>query len=121
MVTEDGVLMSADGETLVSYPGGKDAVDEYVIPEKVETILDGAFVGSDAKKVVIPSSVTNFPRFSFGGSTVEEIEFNATVETLEGGAFSGLSKLKSLVFGGTTLTTIDRLSGYPDNLSNPED
>ena len=106
-VTKDGVLMSADGKTLVSYPGGKGAVDEYVIPNTVETILPGAFVGSDAKKVVIPSSVTNFPRFSFGGSTVEEIEFNATVTTLEGGAFSGLSKLKSLVFGGTKLTTIE--------------
>ena len=106
-VTKDGVLMSADGKTLVSYPGGKGAVDEYVIPDTVETILAGAFVGSDAKKVVIPNSVTNFPRFSFGGSTVEEIEFNANVKTLEGGAFSGLSKLKSLVFGGTTLTTIE--------------
>ena len=105
-VTKDGVLMSADEKTLVSYPGGKDAVDEYVIPNTVETILAGAFVGSDAKKVVIPNSVTNFPRFSFGGSAVEEIEFNANVKTLEDGAFSGLSKLKSLVFGGTTLTTI---------------
>lgn len=106
VVTADGVLMSADGKMLVSYPGGKDAVAEYVIPETVETILAGAFVGSDAKKVVIPSSVTSFPSFSFGGSTVEEIEFNAKVDTLNGGAFSGLSKLKSLVFGGTTLTTI---------------
>lgn len=105
-VTKDGVLMSADEKTLVSYPGGKDAVDEYVIPSTVETILPGAFVGIDAKKVVIPKSVTSFPSFSFGGSTVEEIEFNATVDTLEGGAFSGLSKLKSLVFGGTMLTTI---------------
>lgn len=118
--------MSADGKTLVSYPGGKDAVDEYVIPENVETILAGAFVGSDAKKVVIPNSVTNFPRFSFGGSAVEEIEFNANVKTLEGGAFSGLSELKSLVFGDTTLTTINvhacsNLSGlteitFPDSL-----
>lgn len=106
-VTKDGVLMSADDKTLVSYPGGKDAVDEYVIPNTVETILAGAFVGSDAKKVVIPSSVTSFPRYSFGGSTVEEIEFNANVNALEGGAFSGLSKLKSLVFGDTTLTTIE--------------
>ena len=130
VVTEDGVLMSANGKTLVSYPGGKDAVDEYVIPENVETILAGAFVGSDAKKVVIPNSVTNFPRFSFGGSTVEEIEFNANVKTLEGGAFSGLSKLKSLVFGGTTLTTIkgqacSNLSGlteitFPDSLTTIE-
>ena len=127
VVTEDGVLMSADGKTLVSYPGGKDAVDEYVIPNTVETILAGAFVGSDAKKVVIPNSVTSFPRFSFGGSMVEEIEFNANVKTLEGGAFSGLSKLKSLVFGGTTLTTIEgqacsNLSGlteitFPDSLT----
>ena len=106
VVTEDGVLMSADKKTLVSYPGGKDAVDEYVIPDTVETILPGAFVGIDAKKVVIPNSVTSFPSYSFGGSTVEEIEFNANVDTLEGGAFSGLSKLKSLVFGGTTLKEI---------------
>ena len=88
--------MSADGKTLVSYPGGKDAVDEYVIPDTVETILDGAFVGIDAKKVVIPKSVTKFPRFSFGGSTVEEIEFNANVDKLERGAFSGLKNLNSL-------------------------
>ena len=131
VVTEDGVLMSADRKTLVSYPGGKDAVDVYEIPNTVETILAGAFVGSDAKKVVIPSSVTNFPRFSFGGSTVEEIEFNANVNALEGGAFSGLSKLKSLVFGGTTLTTINKqacsnLSGlteitFPDSLTTIED
>ena len=130
-VTKDGVLMSADGKTLVSYPGGKDAVDEYVIPSTVETILPGAFVGIDAKKVVIPSSVTSFPSFSFGGSTVEEIEFNATVTTLEGGAFSGLSKLKSLVFGGTTLTTIKEqacsdLSSlteitFPDSLTTIKD
>ena len=130
-VVTDDVLMSADGKTLVSYPGGKDTVDEYVIPDTVETILAGAFVGSDAKKVVIPSSVTNFPRFSFGGSTVEEIEFNANVKTLEGGAFSGLSKLKSLVFGGTTLTTINKqacsdLSSlteitFPDSLTTIED
>lgn len=127
VVTKDGVLMSANGKTLVSYPGGKDAVDEYVIPENVETILAGAFVGIDAKKVVIPSSVTSFPSFSFGGSTVKEIEFNANVKTLEGGAFSGLSQLKSLVFGGTTLTTIEgqacsNLSGlteitFPDSLT----
>ena len=131
VVTEDGVLMSADRKTLVSYPGGKDAVDVYEIPNTVETILAGAFVGSDAKKVVIPSSVTNFPRFSFGGSTVEELEFNANVNALEGGAFSGLSKLKSLVFGGTTLTTINKqacsnLSGlteitFPDSLTTIED
>ena len=130
-VTKDGVLMSADEKTLVSYPGGKDAVDEYVIPSTVETILPGAFVGIDAKKVVIPSSVTSFPSFSFGGSTVEEIEFNATVTTLEGGAFSGLSKLKSLVFGGTTLTTIKEqacsdLSSlteitFPDSLTTIKD
>ena len=129
-VTEGGVLMSADKKTLVSYPGGKDTVDEYVIPNKVETILAGAFVGSDAKKVVIPNSVTSFPRFSFGGSTVEKIEFNANVQTLEGGAFSGLSELKSLVFGGTTLTTINvhacsNLSGlteitFPDSLTTIE-
>ena len=127
VVTPDGVLMSADGETLVSYPGGKGAVDEYAIPNTVKTILDGAFVGIDAKKVVIPNSVTSFPRYSFGGSTVEEIEFNANVKTLEKGAFSGLSQLKSLVFGDTTLTTINEqacsnLSGlteitFPDSLT----
>lgn len=126
-VVTDGVLMSADGETLVSYPGGKGAVDEYAIPNTVKTILDGAFVGIDAKKVVIPNSVTSFPRYSFGGSTVEEIEFNANVKTLEKGAFSGLSQLKSLVFGDTTLTTINEqacsnLSGlteitFPDSLT----
>ena len=116
-VTKDGVLMSADGKTLVSYPGGKDAVDEYVIPDTVETILDGAFVGIDAKKVVIPKSVTKFPRFSFGGSTVEEIEFNANVDKLERGAFSGLKNLNSFVFGSDTTVSIIDNEAFAD-LSN---
>ena len=117
MVTEDGVLMSADGKTLVSYPGGKDAVDEYAIPNTVKTILPGAFVGIDAKKVVIPNSVTKFPSFSFGGSAVEEIEFNANVDKLERGAFSGLKNLNSFVFGSDTTVSIIDNEAFAD-LSN---
>ena len=117
VVTEDGVLMSADEKTLVSYPGGKDAVDEYAIPNTVKTILPGAFVGIDAKKVVIPKSVTKFPRFSFGGSAVEEIEFNANVDKLERGAFSGLKNLNSFVFGSDTTVSIIDNEAFAD-LSN---
>ena len=116
-VTEGGVLMSADRKTLVSYPGGKDAVDEYVIPNTVKTILPGAFVGIDAKKVVIPNSVTSFPSFSFGGSTVEKIEFSANVDKLERGAFSGLKNLNSFVFGSDTTVSIIDNEAFAD-LSN---
>lgn len=47
--TDDGVLFSEDGTTLIAYPGGADVRDEYTVPSTVAAISDGAFVGCPIK------------------------------------------------------------------------
>lgn len=114
----DGVLMTADKATLIAYPGGADAVAEYVIPSTVTTVVGGAFVGCDAQKVVIPENVTDFPAWSFAGSTIEEIVFNANMQEIGAGMFAGLRELKTLDFG-QYVTRIGTQSSY--NLINLKD
>lgn len=107
IVDADGVLMNAARDTMIAYPGGKAHATEYAIPDTVNTVLAGAFVGCDIGKVTVPSSVTSFPSWSFAGSTVEEIEFNASVSEIKSGMFSGLDQLRSFTFGEKVpLTTI---------------
>lgn len=54
----DGVLYSADGTTLISFPPGR--VGEYVIPSGVTTIEDAAFYNcTRLTSVVLPSTVTD--------------------------------------------------------------
>lgn len=57
----DGVLFTKDMKTLVSYPECAER-DEYVIPEGVETISEGAFAYSawNLKHVTLPSSMKEF-------------------------------------------------------------
>ena len=111
----DGVLMTADKATLIAYPGGADAVAEYVIPSTVTNVVGGAFVGCDAQKVVIPENVTDFSAWSFAGSSIEEIVFNANMQEIGAGMFAGLRELKTLDFG-QYVTRIGTQSSY--NLIN---
>lgn len=72
----DGVLFSADGKELVSYPA-KHAGDTYIIPDGVETIRTNAFADTvNLKKIVVPASVKKLcdSVFSFAYS-VEGVYF----------------------------------------------
>ena len=61
---EDNVLFSKNGETLVAYPGGKDATS-YTIPGGVTTIATYAFVSCKVESIEISSSVTTIGEFAF--------------------------------------------------------
>ena len=76
-VVSDGVLYSADMTTMILYPGGAEARDEFTVPSSVNTIAGGAFVGCDARKVTIPSAVTSMDGWSFNSSTVAELDIDA--------------------------------------------
>ena len=55
----DGVLFSHSGRTLYRYPCGKNA-NEYIIPERVDTISSHAFASNHfLESVTIPTSVYN--------------------------------------------------------------
>lgn len=52
----DGILYNKDMKKLLRYPGYCDEIDEYVIPDSVETIAEGAFDNSIIKKLVVTNS-----------------------------------------------------------------
>ncbi|MDR2202402.1 MAG: leucine-rich repeat protein [Clostridiales bacterium] len=79
----EGVVLSADGTTLIRYPRGK-AVDEYTTPGTVTTIGDSAFYGARIGKLVLAEGVTNFSANSvtvFGYTTIEKLIFPSTLQT----------------------------------------
>ena len=61
--TPDGVLYTADGLTLVQYPGGKG--DEYTIEDGTETIGYGAFAASGIRRVEFPQSLRTIENDAF--------------------------------------------------------
>lgn len=65
---EDGVIYSKDKKRLVAYsPGKKDAV--YKVPNSVEWIMAGAFVGNThLKEIQLPESVVRIDNQAFCGT-----------------------------------------------------
>ena len=102
----DGAILTADGTTLVAYPGGRASVEEYAIPSTVTTILGGAFNGADMQRLLVPNSVKSIPNWSFQGCSAAYVEIN--MEDVPGYAFTNfLSALKELRFR-EDVKTIDR-------------
>lgn len=102
----DGAILTADGTTLVAYPGGRASVEEYAIPSTVTTILGGAFNGADMQRLLVPNSVKSIPNWSFQGCSAAYVEIN--MENVPGYAFTNfLSALKELRFR-EDVKTIDR-------------
>lgn len=102
----DGAILTADGTTLVAYPGGRASVEEYAIPSTVTTIFGGAFNGADMQRLLVPNSVTSIPNWSFQGCSAAYVEIN--MKNVPGYAFTNfLSALKELRFR-EDVKTIDR-------------
>ena len=65
--SENGVLLSKDGKTLVCYPAGK-TDSTYAIPGSVEVIAAQAFAGcTKLETITIPASVTSIGTNPFAG------------------------------------------------------
>ena len=66
-ISQDGILLSYDRETLIQYPSGK-TNDAFTIPYSVKTISSCAFVSClNLKSVIIPNTVINVAVGSFSG------------------------------------------------------
>ena len=85
----EGVLLTGDGKTLVSYPGYKRG-EEYVIPDGVKTLGEDAFnFNRYIKKVTMPSSlrvISDGCFFSCRG--LREVVFNKGLKEICDHAFS---------------------------------
>ena len=100
----DGVLFSADGKTLYAYPGGRETIGVYEVPQDVTTVVDGAFVGAKMNKLIIHNKINGIPSWTFQRCTVEYLELNetdtvGTPDTNIHEAFRGLN-IKDLKIAG---------------------
>ena len=101
-VGDDGVLFSADGETIYAYPGGKPEIEVYNVPNNVTRINGGAFNGAKMKKLIFGNNSIDIESWGFQGCTAEYMELNGT--KLSGSeSFRGLSKLKHLKIAGGSI------------------
>lgn len=97
--TDNDVLFSKDGKTLIAYPGGSAEQDEYAVPSTVATISDGAFVGCPIKKLTIDSNVTTeLPGWSFNGGVLEEVDVNCLFGE---STFAQITTLKKVTLGAS--------------------
>ncbi|MDO5422522.1 MAG: leucine-rich repeat protein [Eubacteriales bacterium] len=116
--SQDGVLFSKDGTTLLTYPAGKQG--SYAIPSTVTKIGDAAFLGSSITQITIPGRVTSLGESAFQQSDLTSLTIPNSVTEI--GNFlcyecyslqslkigSGLSKLSYKAFQScTSLTSVD--------------
>lgn len=102
---DNGAILTADGKTLVAAP----AVENYTVPEGVETIMEGAFAdNTNLTSVVIPKSVKTIGISAFEGcSNLNSVDIQGAVK-IESNAFKGTTSLGSIdIPAGSTYKTSD--------------
>lgn len=126
--SQDGVLFTADGKTLIRYPQAKDTAS-YQVPEDCTALADWSFIGSTVleqidlgnvteigedcfyyctslKSVTIPEGVTELKGAAFAYClSMEEAQLPSTMKKLGNHCFYSCAKLKKLELpdGLTTL------------------
>jgi hypothetical protein len=92
----DGVLFSKDTTVLVTYPAGKSGTT-YNIPDSVQSIGNGAFVGNVSLEEIDLNNVKNTGIWTFQGCTnLETMELPAGITTIGEGLFSGCTNLEEV-------------------------
>lgn len=85
--TEDQVLTSADGKTLIFYPGGL-SNETFSVPKGIETIGQNAFSANTIiQKVVLPESVTTIEDNAFMTTQLKELTIPANTSEIGQEAF----------------------------------
>lgn len=143
----EGVLFSADGKELLTYPvsnydytqksiyeipdgvekisssaftGSNKSLEEVVVPNSVTTMGDNAFASSNIKKVTLGTGLTAIPEKAFWLSKIEEIEIPANIETMGASAFYNCPNLaKVTIADGSKLVTIGN-SAFANNIKMSE-
>lgn len=93
----DGVLLSADGKTLVKYPAAKTSED-YTVPDGVIKIDAYAFANSDKlKHVYLPESVEIIDEYAFYECReLESVHMPSNASMLGRAAFEKCASLKEI-------------------------
>lgn len=119
-MAEDGVLLSADGRNLIAYPQAVEQTS-YTIPDSVREIWPSAFAQTSLTEVVFPAELQYVDEWAFSYSAIEtlelpdtvveicdyafaycagltEIDFPASLHSIEAAAFAGCSNLEKVTF-----------------------
>ncbi len=85
----DGVLYTADGETLLWYPAAKEG-ESFAVPDPVRAIESNAFMQTEyLRSVSIPEGVTLLPAFAFKNvRALEELHLPSTIREIDSAAVS---------------------------------
>ena len=94
--SDNGVLYTKNGLTLLRYPIGKSDTS-FIIPSGVVTIGSYAFYHSNLESIVIPSSVTTIENTAFGYcKNLTKIDLPNSVTKIGMMAFDNCSKLSTV-------------------------
>jgi hypothetical protein len=91
----DGLLLTADGKSLITCPAGKKG--GVTIPSGVVSIRSGAFSFSALTSIVVPPGVTSIGSAAFSNSQLTSISLPESVMSIGAFAFTGCDRLVSLV------------------------
>jgi len=94
-VSIDGVVYNNTKTTIVFYPIAKADVDEYVLPETVTTIGDGAFAYNAYVETLVAENVTTIAQKAF---------FNAAIRFVEG---DNIISIATRAFEGSDIESIN--------------
>ena len=98
----DGVLMTADGTVLVTYPAARPGV-RYAVPDGVRCICEYAFSGSGLMVVSLPVSMHSIENYAFSNCTrLMYIGIPAEMNYMgDWGVFAGDDQLQEVYYTGT--------------------
>lgn len=96
--SEDGVLFTEDGKTLVLFPAAK--TGEYQIPQNVREIKDRAFANSSLSAVTLSEepALNKIGVSAFEDSAITSFEIPADVTVINSTTFKNATKLSKIVF-----------------------
>ena len=95
---EHGVLFNKDKTELIQYPLMNNSKD-YIIPDTVKVVCDGAFENAKyIKSVFIPDSVEEIFDYAFYGTNIESLKIPGSVKYIYGNAFENCTKLEEVLF-----------------------
>lgn len=95
----DGVLLTADGKTLISYPANKE-INSYTIPSTVKTLGDCSFSYANLDEVKIGNNVTTIKDWVFYGAKLKTVTLPSSITSCGDGPFDQCYDLVSADISG---------------------
>ena len=98
--SEDGVLLSADGKSIVWFPMGKGG--DYTLPSTVTSVGEYAFRDCSIERFVFDDGLTSIGKCAFYNSKVKEVTLPSTLKTVPTGTFQKCAALTTVRLGADT-------------------